>query len=105
MYNWIIINIIGFFTGIISSICVNFICKKFYPIIYEHYYWLYVTIQVSVGCYMGSRVCQWYVETRHRYDEMRRGNMISSNATFWYLPIRMGNKSQCIKKINDVIMD
>ena len=106
MYNWLIINTIGFFIGILSSICVNFICRRFYPIIYNHYYSIYVAIQIIIASYAGSRVCRWYGETMARYHIQRRSSMISASGQFfYYIPVTHHWRKLCIKKLNESHMD
>ena len=104
MYNWLIINAIGFFTGVISSLCINFVCKILYPSVYNHHYGIYVTVHALAGSYMGYTVCEWYKEQVARYYRSRQRNLISAQ---WILPDRLNNlcKSQCLKKISDAIMD
>ena len=104
MYNWIIINTIGFFTGLISGICIKFICKSFYPIMYNHYYGMYATIQVLAGSYMGYTVCEWYREQVSRYRIARQSNLISVQWVFPPQPNKL-YRSQCLEKIYDAKMD
>ena len=104
MYNWIIINTIGFFTGVISGICINLICKSFYPMIYNHYYGIYITIQILAGIYMGKSVCEWYREQVSRYHIARQTNLISSQ---WDVSFQLRKlcRSQCLERISDAKMD
>jgi len=104
MYNWIIINTIGFFTGIISSLCINFICKILYPNIYNHNYGIYVTIHALAGSYMGYTVCEWYKEQVSHYYRARQTNLISGQYLY---PVQLNKfcRSQCLEKISDVKMD
>ena len=107
MYNWIIINALGFITGILSSLTINLMCKSFYPLIYEYYYGTYIAIQVLFGCFMGHTVCQWYWEERERYYRLRHSNIPAVQRYYYYNynPLHQQNRSECIKKINETHMD
>lgn len=107
MYNWFIINTIGFLTGVLSAIIINLICKIFNPVIYESYYGLYIMIQIIFGAFMGYSVCEWYSEKRERYYRLRYAMNTDVLRYYYYNynSLDQRDRSNCIKKINEMNMD